>query len=71
MRPSAFPGRWNRDSGISRVNGDVVIDDRLFTPFNGFPDGLISPIWVNENLIDALVTPGTAPVSRRRSTGGR
>jgi D-alanyl-D-alanine carboxypeptidase/D-alanyl-D-alanine-endopeptidase (penicillin-binding protein 4) len=49
-----------RSAGITHVNGDVVIDDRLFTPFNGFPDGLISPIWVNENLIDALVTPGTA-----------
>jgi D-alanyl-D-alanine carboxypeptidase/D-alanyl-D-alanine-endopeptidase (penicillin-binding protein 4) len=49
-----------RNSGIARVNGDVVIDDRLFTPYNGFPDGLISPIWVNENLIDVLVTPGPA-----------
>jgi D-alanyl-D-alanine carboxypeptidase/D-alanyl-D-alanine-endopeptidase (penicillin-binding protein 4) len=49
-----------RDSGITRVTGDVVVDDRLFTPYDGFPDGLISPIWVNENLIDALVTPGTA-----------
>lgn len=49
-----------RNSGITHVNGDVVIDDRLFTPCNSFPDGLISPIWVNENLIDALVTPGTA-----------
>jgi len=49
-----------RNSGITHVNGDVVIDDRLFTPCNGFPDGLISPIWVNENLIDVLVTPGAA-----------
>jgi D-alanyl-D-alanine carboxypeptidase/D-alanyl-D-alanine-endopeptidase (penicillin-binding protein 4) len=47
-----------RASGITQVNGDVVIDDRLFTPYAGFPDGLISPIWVNENLIDVLVTPG-------------
>ncbi len=47
-------------SGITRVNGNVVVDDRLFTPFNGFPDGEISPIWVNENLVDALVTPGAA-----------
>ncbi len=47
-----------RASGITKVNGNVVIDDRLFTPYNGFPDGLISPIWVNENLIDILVTPG-------------
>jgi serine-type D-Ala-D-Ala carboxypeptidase/endopeptidase (penicillin-binding protein 4) len=46
-----------RSSGITRVNGNVVIDDRLFTPYNGFPDGLIAPIWVNENLIDVVVTP--------------
>jgi serine-type D-Ala-D-Ala carboxypeptidase/endopeptidase (penicillin-binding protein 4) len=49
-----------RASGITHVNGDVAIDDRLFTPYNGFPDGLISPIWVNENLISILVTPGSA-----------
>jgi D-alanyl-D-alanine carboxypeptidase/D-alanyl-D-alanine-endopeptidase (penicillin-binding protein 4) len=47
-----------RRSGITRVNGNVVIDDRLFTAYGGFPNGLISPIWVNENLIDLLVTPG-------------
>jgi serine-type D-Ala-D-Ala carboxypeptidase/endopeptidase (penicillin-binding protein 4) len=47
-----------RASGISEVNGDVVIDERLFTPYDGFPDGLISPIWVNENLVDLLVRPG-------------
>ncbi len=47
-----------RASGITKVIGNVVIDDRLFTPFGGFPDGLISPIWVNENLIDLLVRPG-------------
>ena len=40
------------------MNGDVVVDDRLFAPYGGFPDGLISAIWVNENLIDLLVTPG-------------
>jgi D-alanyl-D-alanine carboxypeptidase/D-alanyl-D-alanine-endopeptidase (penicillin-binding protein 4) len=47
-----------RASGITEVNGDVVIDDRLFTPYDGFPDGLMSAIWVNENLIDVEVTPG-------------
>ncbi|MGD9529233.1 D-alanyl-D-alanine carboxypeptidase/D-alanyl-D-alanine endopeptidase [Pseudonocardia sp.] len=46
-------------AGISRVNGDVVVDDRLFTPHE-FPDGLVSPIWVNENLIDIKVAPGAA-----------
>ena len=47
-----------RGAGITRVNGDVVIDDRLFAQYDGFPDGLISPIWVNENLIDVQVIPG-------------
>ncbi len=46
-----------RTSGITHVEGNVVIDDRLFTTYHGFPDGLISPIWVNENLIDVMVTP--------------
>jgi D-alanyl-D-alanine carboxypeptidase/D-alanyl-D-alanine-endopeptidase (penicillin-binding protein 4) len=46
-------------TGITRVNGDVVVDDRLFTP-RKYPDGLISPIWVNENYIDIEVTPGSA-----------
>jgi D-alanyl-D-alanine carboxypeptidase/D-alanyl-D-alanine-endopeptidase (penicillin-binding protein 4) len=46
-------------AGITQVSGDVVIDDRLFTPHD-FPDGLVSPIWVNENLIDVEVTPGAA-----------
>jgi D-alanyl-D-alanine carboxypeptidase/D-alanyl-D-alanine-endopeptidase (penicillin-binding protein 4) len=46
-------------AGITRVNGDVLVDDRLFTP-RTYPDGLISPIWVNENLIDIEVTPGSA-----------
>jgi D-alanyl-D-alanine carboxypeptidase len=36
-------------AGIARVNGDVVVDDRLFMPHK-FPDGLLSPMWVNENL---------------------
>jgi D-alanyl-D-alanine carboxypeptidase/D-alanyl-D-alanine-endopeptidase (penicillin-binding protein 4) len=46
-----------RAAGITHVQGNVVVDDRLFTP-QTFPDGLISPIWVNENLIDILVSPG-------------
>ncbi|MEO9103252.1 MAG: D-alanyl-D-alanine carboxypeptidase [Burkholderiaceae bacterium] len=51
--------RQVRASGIQRVSGDVVIDDRLFKSFrvlNG--NTLISPIDINENLIDVTVTPG-------------
>jgi D-alanyl-D-alanine carboxypeptidase/D-alanyl-D-alanine-endopeptidase (penicillin-binding protein 4) len=46
-----------RRSGIRRVRGDVVIDDRLFRTFAGWPDGLISPIWTNENVIDITSAP--------------
>ena len=46
-----------RGAGITRIDGNVVIDDRLFRAYEGFPDGLITPIWVNENLVDLLVKP--------------
>lgn len=46
-----------RASGIRRVAGDVVIDDRLFKTFTDWPDGKISPVWLNENVIDAEARP--------------
>lgn len=48
-----------RDAGITQVTGDVVVDDRLFEAFR-VPNGnvLISPMLVNENLVDVLVSPG-------------
>jgi D-alanyl-D-alanine carboxypeptidase/D-alanyl-D-alanine-endopeptidase (penicillin-binding protein 4) len=46
-----------RAAGIRRVDGNVAIDDRLFAGYNGWPDGLIAPIWVNENVIDITATP--------------
>jgi D-alanyl-D-alanine carboxypeptidase/D-alanyl-D-alanine-endopeptidase (penicillin-binding protein 4) len=43
-------------SGIDAVNGDVVVDDRLFT---GSLDGQpITPTIINQNLLDVLITPG-------------
>lgn len=50
-----------RASGIQSVTGDVLIDDRLFDTFR-VPNGnvLISPILVNENLVDVTVAPGAA-----------
>lgn len=45
-------------SGIDTVTGDVIVDDRLFQgELAGEP---ITPIVVNQNLIDVLVTPGQA-----------
>ncbi len=50
--------RQVRASGIRTVRGDVVVDDRLFTSYR-VPNGnlLISPMLVNENLVDVSVTP--------------
>ncbi len=49
--------RQVRAAGIHEIRSDVVIDDRVFAPFSGWPGGLISPIWVNENRIDITITP--------------
>lgn len=44
-------------SGIRRVAGDVIIDARLFPAME--KDGyIVSPVWINDNLIDMTVTPG-------------
>jgi serine-type D-Ala-D-Ala carboxypeptidase/endopeptidase (penicillin-binding protein 4) len=46
-------------SGIRRVAGDVIVDARLFPAMD--KDGyIVSPVWINDNLIDLTVTPGTA-----------
>ncbi len=43
-------------SGIDAVSGDVIVDDRLFTgELVGQP---VTPIIVNQNIIDVLITPG-------------
>ena len=53
--------RQVKAAGITRVSGDVVIDDRLFiTRDLGDNDGPVSPIIINNNLID-LVTSPTSP----------
>jgi D-alanyl-D-alanine carboxypeptidase/D-alanyl-D-alanine-endopeptidase (penicillin-binding protein 4) len=44
-----------RRSGITRAT-DAVIDDRLWET-EIWPDGPITPIWVNENLIDITLRP--------------
>ncbi|MBV8066469.1 MAG: D-alanyl-D-alanine carboxypeptidase, partial [Candidatus Eremiobacteraeota bacterium] len=51
--------RTIRTAGIQRVRGDVAIDERLFATYKGWPDGLVAPIWVNENVIDIIATPAS------------
>lgn len=53
-----------RDSGVTRVEGNVLIDPRLFEDNDILdPETPLSPILINDNLIDVLVTP-TEPGQR-------
>lgn len=47
-------------SGITKVTGEVIVDDRLFESFR-VPNGnvLITPITINDNRVDVTVTPTT------------
>jgi D-alanyl-D-alanine carboxypeptidase/D-alanyl-D-alanine-endopeptidase (penicillin-binding protein 4) len=46
-----------RASGITHVNGDVIIDDRLFQPDPNL-DPRTNPMIINDNLFDVVVTAG-------------
>ncbi len=45
-------------AGITRVDGEVIIDDRLFQPFNFRGEFDVRPIFVNDDVVDVTVTPG-------------
>ena len=45
-------------SGINTVNGDVIIDDRLFS--GELDKQPVTPTIINQNIIDVLITPGAA-----------
>jgi D-alanyl-D-alanine carboxypeptidase/D-alanyl-D-alanine-endopeptidase (penicillin-binding protein 4) len=44
--------------GLRKITGDVVIDDSLFETIEK-RDFVLSPIMINENLIDIIINPGT------------
>ncbi|ACD20557.1 D-alanyl-D-alanine carboxypeptidase/D-alanyl-D-alanine-endopeptidase [Paraburkholderia phytofirmans] len=39
-------------AGIKKINGDVVIDDRLFEPFDFRGEFNVRPIFVNDDVVD-------------------
>jgi D-alanyl-D-alanine carboxypeptidase/D-alanyl-D-alanine-endopeptidase (penicillin-binding protein 4) len=49
--------RQVRASGVRRVSGDVIVDDRLWDRFE-LEDEPVTPIVVNNNLIDFTTRPG-------------
>ncbi|MEV2245239.1 D-alanyl-D-alanine carboxypeptidase/D-alanyl-D-alanine-endopeptidase [Streptomyces sp. NPDC049970] len=49
--------RQVRRSGITRVEGNVIVDNRLFQPEPVFVP-VPTPLIINDNLVDLLTTPG-------------
>ena len=49
-----------RAAGIKRITGEILIDARLFAPARGSGSGpaAVSPMMVNDNVIDLLIEPG-------------
>ena len=47
-------------AGIRRVSGEVIIDDRLFAPFNFRGEFDVRPIFVNDDMVDVMMRPTRA-----------
>lgn len=49
-------------AGLRRISGEVLVDDRMFDHASGTGSGPsnLTPIMVNDNLLDFLVTPSAA-----------
>lgn len=45
-------------AGIREITGDVVIDDRLFVPFEFRGEFKVWPIFVNDDVVDVMIRPG-------------
>ncbi|RZF27132.1 peptidase S13 [Paraburkholderia sp. UYCP14C] len=56
-------------AGIKRINGEVVVDDRLFQPFVFRGEFAVRPIFVNDDVVDVVIGQGSqgtaAPLSSR------
>lgn len=57
-----------RAAGITHVAGNVVIDDRLFVPWNFRSQFDVRPIFVNDDLVDLSILPGGKPGARANVT---
>jgi PBP4 family serine-type D-alanyl-D-alanine carboxypeptidase len=47
-------------SGIKQITGDIIIDDRLFQPFNFRDQFNLLPIFVNDDVVDLSINPTRA-----------
>lgn len=42
-------------AGVKQIRGDVIIDDRLFEPFNFRGEFDVRPIFVNDDVVDVMI----------------
>ena len=47
------------DTGMTRITGEIIIDDRLFQPYLFRDKFDVKPIFVNDDVIDVIINPGT------------
>lgn len=46
------------ESGVTRITGEIIIDDRLFQPYFFRDQFDIKPIFVNDDVVDLIINPG-------------
>lgn len=47
------------DSGVTRITGEIAVDNRLFQPYFFRGEFDVLPIFVNDDVIDIIANPGT------------
>lgn len=47
-------------AGIKKIAGDVIVDDRLFQPFEFRGEFKVTPIFINDDLVDLRINPAKA-----------
>ena len=47
-------------AGVKEITGNVIIDDRLFQPYNFRGEFDLKPIFVNDDVVDLTIKPTTA-----------
>ncbi|MFO1153443.1 MAG: D-alanyl-D-alanine carboxypeptidase [Rhodospirillales bacterium] len=54
-------------AGIKRIKGDVIIDDRLWVPFDFRGQFDVRPIFVNDDCVDLLINPGESKEENKQT----
>lgn len=57
-----------RAAGIRRIDGEVVVDDRLFKPFDFRGQFNVRPVFVNDDAVDLTIVPGGSAGARSSVT---